>query len=81
MYYRSEVHICRERMNTCCMFDSVAFFSFGLETKGGCSDRHKNKDKFHYKDRTVKLISPKSTCDNCLFMCFAYFLERKKVIR
>ena len=33
------------------------------------------KDK--YKNRTIKLISPKSSNDNCLFMCFAYFLNIK----
>jgi hypothetical protein len=59
------------------IFDSVSFYTFGLETKGGCSDRHKNCNKFHYKDRTIKLISPKSTNNNCLFMCFAYFLKLK----
>jgi ABC-type bacteriocin/lantibiotic exporter with double-glycine peptidase domain len=59
------------------LFDSLSFFVFGLNSKGGCSNKCKNHDKFHYKNRTVKLISPKSSNDNCLFMCFAYHLEIK----
>ncbi len=48
-----------------------------METKGGCCNRERTVNKFYYKNRTVKLISPKSSCDNCLFMCFVHALELK----
>ena len=59
------------------VFDSVTYFIFPLSVKGGCSTCLKLVEKLKYKDRTIKLISPKSSNDNCLFMCFVYFLNLK----
>jgi hypothetical protein len=56
---------------------SVSFYTFGLSDAGGCESCKKTVEKFKYKNRTVKLISPKSSNDNCLFMCFTYFLNIK----
>lgn len=59
------------------VLNTVHFFVFGMGDKGGCATCKKNVDKLRYRDRTVKLISPKSSNDNCLFMCFAHFLDIK----
>lgn len=56
---------------------SVSFYTFGLSDAGGCGTCKKTVEKFKYKNRTVKLISPKSTNNNCLFLCFCYFLNIK----
>lgn len=57
--------------------DSIQISIYGLSEKGGCASCKKNVDKLRYRDRTVKLISPKSSNNNCLFMCFAHFLDIK----
>ena len=59
------------------LFYSVTYYVFSLSAKGGCASCVKVIEKLKYKDRTIKLISPKSSNDNCLFMCFAYFLDIK----
>jgi len=59
------------------IFRFTTYFIFPLSKKGGCASCSKVVDKLKYKDRTVKLISPKSSNDNCLFMCFAHFLDIK----
>ena len=55
----------------------MTYFIFPLSVKGGCSTCLKLVEKLKYKDRTIKLISPKSSNDNCLFMFFVYFLNLK----
>ena len=47
----------------------VVFYSFGLPTKGGCNSCYKS-EQITYCGNTIKLISPKSSNNNCLFMCF-----------
>jgi hypothetical protein len=59
------------------IFRSVTYYAFGLNDKGKCSKCTKTVEKFKYKNRTVKLISPKSSNDNCLIMCFAHVLDIK----
>jgi hypothetical protein len=59
------------------ILNDLTIFVFPLSDKGGCATCKKNVGKFEYRDRTVKLISPKSSNDNCLFMCFAHFLDIK----
>jgi hypothetical protein len=61
------------------LFKSVSYFIIPLNDIGGCSCDKKviKKIQNELKTRTIKLISPKSTNDNCLFMCFAYFLDIK----
>lgn len=48
----------------------VVFYSFGLNIKGGCSSGCYKSEQMTYCGNTIKLISPKSTNNNCLFMCF-----------
>ena len=59
------------------LFNSVTYYVFSLSAKGGCASCEKIIEKLKYKDRTIKLISPKSTNDNCLFMCFIHCLNIK----
>jgi len=59
------------------LFKFATYFVFPLSIKGGCSCDKKLMETIKYKSRTIKLISPKSSNDNCLFMCFAYFLNIK----
>ena len=59
------------------ILNDVTIYVFPLSKKGGCATCRKNVDKLIYRDRTVKLVSPKSTNDNCLFMCFADILDIK----
>jgi hypothetical protein len=59
------------------LFESATYFIFPLSNKGGCASCVKTVDTIKYKLRTIKLISPKSSNDNCLFMCFAHFLDIK----
>ena len=59
------------------LFRYATFFIFPLSKTGGCGACKKVVEKIRYKDRTVKLVSPKSSNDNCLFMCFVYFLQLK----
>jgi hypothetical protein len=59
------------------LFKYATYFVFPLSINGGCSCDKKIMEKIKYKNRTIKLISPKSTNDNCLFMCFTYFLNIK----
>ena len=54
----------------------VNFFVVGLENKGGCASCKNVHMKMKYKNRTIKLISPKSSNDNCLFMCFVTYLKQ-----
>ena len=55
------------------LFISCTFFIFPLSVKGGCNTCKKQVDKSKTKERTIKIISPKSTNNNCLFMCFVHF--------
>ena len=57
------------------LFISTTFFIFPLSIKGGCNNCVKQIDKIKTKERTIKIISPKSTNNNCLFMCFVHFLH------
>ena len=57
------------------IFTSCTFYIFPLAKKGGCNTCKKLIDKNKTKDRTIKIISPKSTNNNCLFMCFLHFLK------
>lgn len=47
----------------------VVFYSFGLPVAGGCNSCYKS-EQMTYCGNTIKLISPKSSNNNCLFMCF-----------
>ena len=67
------------------LFYSAMIFVTALPNKGGCCDRqhvhqkktvHKNMHS-KIKQRTIKLISPKSSNNNCLFVCFTHFLKIK----
>lgn len=57
------------------IFIAMTIFVFTLPEKGGCSNCEKIHQKIKYKERTVKIISPKSSNNNCLFMCFCYSLK------
>ena len=59
------------------LFGYVTFYVFSLSIEGGCATCKKVVEKLKYKDRTIKLISPISANDNCLFMCFTHFLDIK----
>ena len=55
----------------------IDFFVFPLNNAGGCSSCYTSKGKTTYQNSTVKLISPKSSGNNCLFMCFVSSLNLK----
>ena len=57
------------------LFTSCTYFVFPLSVKGGCHTCKKQVDKHKTKERTIKIISPKSSNNNCLFMCFVHFLN------
>ena len=59
------------------ILNDLTIFVFPLSDKGGCASCKKKLRKFEFRDRTVQLISPKSANNNCLFMCFAHFLDIK----
>jgi hypothetical protein len=59
------------------VFAGLTVFIFGLGAKGGCANEKHIEQKIKCDNRTLKLISPKSKNNNCLFMCFAYFLKLK----
>ena len=61
--------------NIAILYD-VTFFVTALNEVGKCASCRKVVEKFKYKDRTIKLISPKSSNDNCLFMCFVSHLKK-----
>jgi len=61
--------------NVVLLYD-INFFVVGLDKNGGCSSCKKVEQKLKYKDRIIKLISPKSSNDNCLFMCFIHYLKK-----
>jgi hypothetical protein len=60
----------------CTFLHDVTFFVVGLEDKGGCASCKKVEKKLKYKKRTIQLISPKSSNDNRLFMCFISHLKK-----
>jgi hypothetical protein len=59
------------------ILNELTIFVFPLSIKGGCATCKKNVQRMKFDTRKVKLISPKSSNDNCLFMCFAHFLNIK----
>jgi uncharacterized protein YprB with RNaseH-like and TPR domain len=59
------------------IFEKMEIFITKLKKKGGCSTCETSKGKISYCGSTIKLFSPKSTNDNCLFMCFIKSLGLK----
>ena len=56
---------------------SLTFFLFPFNVKGGCANRCRTAKTLRYKNRTIKLISPKSSNHNCLIMAVIHGLKLK----